>query len=39
MLQSARLNQIVDRVLQILVLAYQGVALLALIVIPFLAVQ
>ena len=39
MLQSERLNQIVDRVLQIVVLAYQGVALLALIVIPFLAIQ
>jgi signal transduction histidine kinase/putative methionine-R-sulfoxide reductase with GAF domain len=39
MLKSAHLNQIVDRVLQIVVLAYQGVALLALIVIPFLAIQ
>ena len=39
MMQSERLNQIVDRVLQIVVLAYQGVALLALVVIPFLAVQ
>jgi signal transduction histidine kinase len=39
MLQSERLNQIVDRVLQIVVLVYQGIALLALVGIPFLAIQ
>ena len=39
MLQSERLNQIVNRVLQIVVLVYQGIALLAFLVIPFLAIQ
>ena len=39
MFQSERLNQIVNRVLQIVVLVYQGIALSAFIVIFFLAVH
>jgi signal transduction histidine kinase len=39
MLRSERTSQIVNRVLQGLVLSYQGLALLAFLVIPFLAVQ
>ena len=39
MLQSERLNQIVNRVLQVMVLVYQGIALVAFLVIPFLAIR
>ncbi len=39
MLRSERFNQILNRVLQIVVLVYQGIALLAFLVIPFLAIQ
>jgi signal transduction histidine kinase/putative methionine-R-sulfoxide reductase with GAF domain len=39
MFRSERLSQIVNRVLQIMVLVYQGIALLAFLVIPFLAIQ
>ena len=39
MLQSERPNQTANRVLQILVLVYQGIALLAFIGIPFLAIH
>ncbi len=38
-MQSERLNRIVNRILQIVVLAYQGIALAAFLVIPFLASQ
>ena len=39
MLQSERLNQTVNRVLQFVVLVYQGIALLAFVAIPFLAIH
>ena len=39
MSQSERLHQIVNRVLQIVVLVYQGIALMAFLVIPFLAIN
>jgi hypothetical protein len=39
MLQTERLNQIVNRILQVMVLVYQGIALTAFLVIPFLTIH